>query len=223
MLAIAGLMTGLLQVGFGAVGLGRLIKYMPYPVVSGYLSGVGLVIIIQQVPKLLGAPKGMGLIDGTRRAGGVAMARHRGRRGDHRRRAGRAEGDQGDARHDRRPAGRRGGLLPAGVERPFAAGAGGQLRPCSARSAAAACWTASPRALPPPAACMRHSCVARGAGADAGGVAVHRHAEDLRGGRCDHADAAQLQPRAAGAGHRQHRRHASSAACRAPGRWARPS
>ncbi len=63
MLAIVGLMTGLLQVGFGAVGLGRLIKYMPYPVVSGYLSGVGLVIIIQQVPKLLGAPKSMGLIE----------------------------------------------------------------------------------------------------------------------------------------------------------------
>jgi len=63
MLAITGLMTGLLQVGFGAVGLGRLIKYMPYPVVSGYLSGVGLVIIIQQVPKLLGAPGSMGLID----------------------------------------------------------------------------------------------------------------------------------------------------------------
>ncbi|MGA3401850.1 MAG: SulP family inorganic anion transporter [Acetobacteraceae bacterium] len=63
MLGIAGLMTGLLQIGFGAVGLGRLIKYMPYPVVSGYLSGVGLVIIIQQVPKLLGAPRSMGLIE----------------------------------------------------------------------------------------------------------------------------------------------------------------
>src|ERR1039458_1498103 len=36
---------------------------MPYPVVSGYLSGVGLVIIIQQVPKLLGAPNSMGLIE----------------------------------------------------------------------------------------------------------------------------------------------------------------
>ena len=43
---------------FGAVGLGRLIKYMPYPVVSGYLSGVGLIIIISQMPKFLGVPKG---------------------------------------------------------------------------------------------------------------------------------------------------------------------
>ena len=61
MLAVVGLLTGLLQLGFGAIRLGRLIKYMPFPVVSGYLSGVGLVIIIQQVPKLLGAPKSMGM------------------------------------------------------------------------------------------------------------------------------------------------------------------
>jgi SulP family sulfate permease len=58
MLSIVALLTGLLQVTFGAVGLGRLIKYMPYPVVSGYLSGVGLLIILAQLPKLLGAPNG---------------------------------------------------------------------------------------------------------------------------------------------------------------------
>ncbi|MBI3069225.1 MAG: SulP family inorganic anion transporter [Betaproteobacteria bacterium] len=37
MLTLIGLMCGVLQLGFGAVRLGRLIKYMPYPVVSGYL------------------------------------------------------------------------------------------------------------------------------------------------------------------------------------------
>lgn len=58
MLTVIGLLAGLLQVTFGAVGLGRLIKYMPYPVVSGYLSGVGLYIIASQVPKFLGMPKG---------------------------------------------------------------------------------------------------------------------------------------------------------------------
>ena len=42
---------------FGLVGVGRLIKYMPYPVVSGYLSGVGLIIIASQVPKFLGLPE----------------------------------------------------------------------------------------------------------------------------------------------------------------------
>ena len=59
MLALVGLICGALQVVFGAVGLGRLIKYMPYPVVSGYLSGVGLIIIISQIPKFLGVPKGV--------------------------------------------------------------------------------------------------------------------------------------------------------------------
>lgn len=57
MLSLLGLIAGLMQVGFGSIGLGRLIKYMPYPVVSGYLSGVGLYIIASQVPKLLGVPK----------------------------------------------------------------------------------------------------------------------------------------------------------------------
>ena len=58
MLTLVGLICGLLQLIFGAVGLGRLIKYMPYPVVSGYLSGVGLIIIVSQIPKFLGVPKG---------------------------------------------------------------------------------------------------------------------------------------------------------------------
>jgi SulP family sulfate permease len=58
LLAALGLAAGALQVLFGSIGLGRLIKYMPYPVVSGYLSGVGLYIISGQVPKFLGAPTG---------------------------------------------------------------------------------------------------------------------------------------------------------------------
>lgn len=58
MVALLGLATGILQVGFGALRLGQLIKYMPYTVVSGYLSGVGLYIVASQTPKLLGTPKG---------------------------------------------------------------------------------------------------------------------------------------------------------------------
>ncbi len=55
------LVSGALQLIFGLVGIGRLIRYMPYPVVSGYLTGVGLIIITSQVPKFLGAPKSMAL------------------------------------------------------------------------------------------------------------------------------------------------------------------
>ncbi|MBI4293931.1 MAG: SLC26A/SulP transporter family protein [Betaproteobacteria bacterium] len=57
MLTLIGLICGVLQIVLGLIGLGRLIKYMPYPVVSGYLSGVGIIIIASQVPKFLGVPK----------------------------------------------------------------------------------------------------------------------------------------------------------------------
>jgi SulP family sulfate permease len=54
MLVIIGVLAGAIQVLLGFVGVGQLIKYVPYPVVSGYLTGVGLIIIGSQVPKVLG-------------------------------------------------------------------------------------------------------------------------------------------------------------------------
>ncbi len=61
MLVLIALLAGAIQIGLGLVGIGRLIKFIPYPVVSGYLSAVGLTIIASQLPRVLGAPKGMGL------------------------------------------------------------------------------------------------------------------------------------------------------------------
>lgn len=58
MLMIVALLAGVFQILFGVIGLGRLIKYMPFPVVSGYLSGVGLYIIATQSPIFLGLPQG---------------------------------------------------------------------------------------------------------------------------------------------------------------------
>jgi SulP family sulfate permease len=58
MVALVILLAGIVQVTFGLMRLGQLIKYMPYPVVSGYLSGVGLYIIASQAPTFLGLPKG---------------------------------------------------------------------------------------------------------------------------------------------------------------------
>jgi SulP family sulfate permease len=57
LLAATALISALLQLLYGLVRAGRLIKYIPYQVVSGYLSGVALVIAIGQLPKLLGLPK----------------------------------------------------------------------------------------------------------------------------------------------------------------------
>ncbi len=58
MITVLGILTGLIQILIGFLGIGKLIKYIPYPVVSGYLSGVGLIIIGSQIPKFAGAPAG---------------------------------------------------------------------------------------------------------------------------------------------------------------------
>ncbi len=59
LLMIVGLLAGVVQLGLGQVGIGGLIKYIPYPVVSGYLSGVGLIIIGSQIPKFTGTPNNL--------------------------------------------------------------------------------------------------------------------------------------------------------------------
>jgi len=55
LLTVLGILTGLIQILLGFLGVGRMIKYIPYTVVSGYLSGVGLIIIGSQVPRFVGA------------------------------------------------------------------------------------------------------------------------------------------------------------------------
>ena len=63
-LTLVGLLAGGLELLYGVLGGGRFIKYIPYPVVSGYLSGVGALIILSQFPKLLGLPKGISVVSG---------------------------------------------------------------------------------------------------------------------------------------------------------------
>ncbi|WP_300452067.1 SulP family inorganic anion transporter [Accumulibacter sp.] len=63
MLGLIGLLSGAIQIGLGLAGIGRLIKFIPFPVVSGYLSGVGLIIIGSQIPKFLGVANGTALVD----------------------------------------------------------------------------------------------------------------------------------------------------------------
>ena len=58
MITVLGILNGLIQILIGFLGIGTLIKYIPYPVVSGYLSGVGLIIIGSQLLKFAGAPAG---------------------------------------------------------------------------------------------------------------------------------------------------------------------
>ena len=64
LLVLTALISAILQIFYGAVGGGRLIKFIPYPVVSGYLSGVGVLIALGQFPKLFGLGKGTPLLKG---------------------------------------------------------------------------------------------------------------------------------------------------------------
>ena len=45
---------GLFQIVFGILKLGRFINLMPHPVTSGFMTGIGVIIIILQVPQVLG-------------------------------------------------------------------------------------------------------------------------------------------------------------------------
>jgi SulP family sulfate permease len=47
-------LAGLIEMLLGVIKLGRYIKYIPYPVVSGFMSGIGVIIIITQIFPLLG-------------------------------------------------------------------------------------------------------------------------------------------------------------------------
>lgn len=43
------LLGGILQIIFGLINIAGYVKYFPYPVVSGFMSGVGLIIVILQI------------------------------------------------------------------------------------------------------------------------------------------------------------------------------
>lgn len=48
------LLTGLLQIGLGFLGVGKYIKFIPYPVVSGFMTAIGVIIIVTQLIPSLG-------------------------------------------------------------------------------------------------------------------------------------------------------------------------
>jgi sulfate permease, SulP family len=49
-------LAGLFQVAFGLLKLGRYITIMPYSVISGFMSGIGVLLMILQIAPLLGHP-----------------------------------------------------------------------------------------------------------------------------------------------------------------------
>ena len=56
-------LAGLIQILFGILGFGQYIRLVPYPVVSGFMSGIGCIIIALQFSRLFGhEPEGGGTI-----------------------------------------------------------------------------------------------------------------------------------------------------------------
>jgi len=59
------MLAGLFQIGFGVLRLGQLISLVPFTVISGFMSGIGVIIIILQIAPLLGQEPVTGGVVGT--------------------------------------------------------------------------------------------------------------------------------------------------------------
>jgi len=53
-LLLAGLFAGLFQIGFGMLRVGKVVKYLPMPLISGFTAGIGAIIFIGQMGNALG-------------------------------------------------------------------------------------------------------------------------------------------------------------------------
>ena len=49
-------MAGLIQILLGALRIGRFVAYTPYSVISGFMTGIGVIVILLQVAPFVGAP-----------------------------------------------------------------------------------------------------------------------------------------------------------------------
>ena len=62
------IMAGLIQILLGVLRIGRFVAYTPYSVISGFMSGIGIIIILLQTLPFLGAPVAAGGPVGALRA-----------------------------------------------------------------------------------------------------------------------------------------------------------
>ena len=58
--ATVAIIAGVIVIGMGLSGLGRMIQFVPWPVLEGFTVGIAVTIGLQQVPLLLGEEKGSG-------------------------------------------------------------------------------------------------------------------------------------------------------------------
>lgn len=62
-MSLAGIFCGLFQVLFGIIKIGKYVRYIPYPVLSGFMSGIGVIIILQQIYPLIGLKSPVLVVD----------------------------------------------------------------------------------------------------------------------------------------------------------------
>jgi len=62
-MSLGGVFCGLFQILFGIIRLGKYVRYIPYPVLSGFMSGIGVIIILQQIYPLIGMKTPMLVVD----------------------------------------------------------------------------------------------------------------------------------------------------------------
>jgi len=62
-MSLAGLFCGLFQILFGIIRIGKYVRYIPYPVLSGFMSGIGVIIILQQIYPLIGMKSPVLVVD----------------------------------------------------------------------------------------------------------------------------------------------------------------
>ena len=68
------ILAGAFQIAFGVLKLGQYIRLVPYPVISGFMSGIGCIIIALQTSRLFGhEPEGSGTIPALVEIPGAVM------------------------------------------------------------------------------------------------------------------------------------------------------
>ena len=63
------MLGGLFQIAFGVMRLGKYITLMPYTVISGFMSGIGLIIILLQIGPFLGHPASANVVESVSKFG----------------------------------------------------------------------------------------------------------------------------------------------------------
>ena len=185
-MTMAALFCGLFQVLFGLIKLGKYVRYIPYPVLSGFMSGIGVIIILQQIYPLVGE-KGSGsmieLLAGfpSEVADGISLTAL-------------LLGLGTILIVVLMP------LLTKKVPATLVA-----LQRCGSRLAAAGCdaWPGRCGEICAAVGAGRHTESGHHTGTDPCGPRLDRHAADLGGGGQHNQDQAQLEPRADRARHRQ--------------------